>query len=407
MSDMIARRRRIEMQFEFHLPTKIIFGSGTLSRLGEEAKRYGKKPLCVTGTRAMKRTGILKRALSSLENAGIPSILFDEVEPNPRASTVDKGAEIARKERCDLILGLGGGSAMDAAKGIAVAARGEHSIWKYIADWEEGYIPPGDALPIGLIPTVAATGSEADMVSVITNWETHEKAVLVGECLIPAFSIVDPELTFSVPPDTTADGGIDIICHVLETYFTAKRSFPISDRFGESIVATVIENLGKATMKGDDLEARSSLSWASSLALTGIASAGLAGGFVIHPIEHALSGHYDISHGKGLAILLPSVMEYTIPKAPKRYAQLAERVFNMQTESIGEGERAMICVEKIRSFLKSVRMDLRLSDLGIDASKFETMADDILRIYGIRGQYLENPRRLYKEDIINILTMSL
>ncbi len=395
------------MKFEFHLSTKIVFGPGTLSMLGEEAKKYGKRPLCVTGTSAMKRTGILKRALSSLESAGLHSIVFDEVEPNPRSSTVDKGAEIARKERCDLILGLGGGSAMDAAKGIAVAARGKHSIWRYIADWEEGYVTPEEALPIGLIPTIAATGSEADMVSVITNWETHEKAVLAGECLIPEFSIIDPELTFSVPPETTADGGIDIICHVLETYFTAKRSFPISDRFSESIVATVIENLGKAMMRGDDPEARSNLSWASSLALTGIASAGLAGGFVIHPIEHALSGHYDISHGRGLAILLPSVMEYTIPKSPKRYAQLAERVFGVHSTVIGDEEKAKICVEKVRDFLKSVSLNCRLSDLGIDASKFETMAEDTIRIYGTWEGYLENPRRLYKEDIINILTMSL
>jgi alcohol dehydrogenase YqhD (iron-dependent ADH family) len=395
------------MRFEFHLPTRIIFGPGKLSRIGAEAKRFGKKPLLVTGKRMVEKTGILKRAIDHLYESGLVPTVFGEIEPNPRVTTIDRGAEIAKKEQCDLILGLGGGSAMDAAKGIAVTALGKGSVWSYTAHWKEGYREPEKALPIGLIPTIAATGSEGDMVAVISNWETHEKAVLGGKSLMPAFSIVDPELTFSVPSETTADGGIDIICHVLETYFTAKESSPLSDRFAESIVITVIENLRRAMLKGDDLEARSNLSWASSLALTGIASAGLAGGFVIHPIEHALSGHYDISHGRGLAILLPSVMAYTIPVFPKRCAQLAERVFGVQDDSMSEEERAEASVERMVAFLKSVDLSMKLSDVGIDSSKFEVMAEDTLRIYGNRDGCLENPRKLYRDDIINILKMSL
>ncbi|MEW5806641.1 MAG: iron-containing alcohol dehydrogenase [Acidobacteriota bacterium] len=395
------------MKFEFRLPTRMVFGPGEISKIGQESKKLGRRPLLVTGRRAMKETGILGRVIGFLENEKIHPVLFDEIEPNPRVSTVDRGAEIARKGECDFILGLGGGSAMDAAKAIAVAAVGMESIWRYIADWKDDYIEPRKALPIGLIPTIAASGSEADMVSVITNWETHEKAVLGGDCCIPAFSIIDPELTFTVSPETTADGGIDIICHVLETYFTAKAHSPVADRFTESIVLTVMENLKKAMVKGDDLEARSALSWASSLALCGIPSAGLSGGFVIHPIEHALSGHYDISHGRGLAILLPSVMRYTLKVRPRRYAQLAERVFHIKEKDLSEMERAELCVQKMVDFLKSVDLDKNLSDLGIGSSKFRVMAEDIIRVDGTRAGYLDNPRKLYKEDIIRILEMSL
>ncbi len=393
------------MKFEIYLPTKIIFGPGEVKRVGEESKKLGKRPLIVTGQKAMGRTGILNKVLSSLEKSRCDPVLFNKVEPNPRIKTVDQGARLARKEQCDLVIGLGGGSAMDAAKGIAIAALGNESIWTYIAHWEDSYRPPLKALPIALIPTIAATGSEADMVSVITNWKTHEKAVLFGECNLPVFSIVDPELTFSVPPDTTAEGGIDIICHVLEPYFTSRSNSPIADRFIEGVVLTVMENLKKAMEQGNNLEARCHLSWASTLALTGIMDAGLSGTFVIHPIEHALSGHYDISHGRGLAILLPAVMEYTLPSRPNRYAQLLERVFHIQGDHLSKEGKAKMCVEKMISFLQGVNLYNKLSDLGIDDSKFEMMAEDTIRIYGANRGYLDNPRRLYKKDIINIFEM--
>jgi alcohol dehydrogenase YqhD (iron-dependent ADH family) len=393
------------MKFEVCLPTKIIFGPGVLKRIGEESRKVGKRPLVVTGKKAMQETGILDRVLSSLKKSQCDPVVFNKIEPNPRVKTVDQGARLARENGCDLIIGLGGGSAMDAAKAIALAALGEASIWSYIAYWKDFYQPAREALPIALIPTIAATGSEADTVSVITNWETHEKAVLFGDCLLPVFSIVDPELTFFVSPETTADGGIDIICHVLEPYFASKSVSPISDRFTEGIVLTVMENLKKAMDHGKDLEARSHLSWASTLALSGFTSAGLSGGFVIHPIEHALSGHYDISHGKGLAILLPAVMEYTIPIHGERYAQLAERVFQVRDADLSEEDKARRCVQEMIAFLQSVSLYCRLSDLGIDDSKFEEMAEDTIRIYGGGRGYLDNPRKLYKEDIVKIFEM--
>lgn len=395
------------MKFEVTLPTKIIFGPGEVKRVGKETNRVGKRPLVVTGQKSMKETGILDRVLSFLNKARIEPVVFNKIEPNPRVESVDQGARLAREKGCDLIIGLGGGSAMDAAKAIAVAALGKESVWSYIAYWKDFYQTPQKALPIGLIPTIAATGSEADRVSVITNWETHEKAVLIGDCLLPVFSIVDPELTFSVPPETTADGGIDIICHVLEPYFASRSDSPLSDRITEGVVLTVMENLKTAMNQGKDLNARSHLSWASTLALSGITSAGLSGGFVIHPIEHALSGHYDISHGKGLALLLPAVMEYTIPVRAGRYAQLAERVFQVWDTGLSEEDKAHRCVQKMIVFLQSVNLHCKLSDFGIDDSKFEEMAEDTIRIYGGGRRYLDNPRKLYKEDIVKIFQMCL
>ncbi len=387
--------------FTFYLPTKIIFGPGTIDRVGLEASKLGDRALIVTGKSSSSTFGILDKVRGSLTDEGLAVVVFNEIEPNPRTTTIDRAGELARQEKCEFVIGLGGGSPMDAAKAIAVAAVENRPIWDFIPHGRTPSRPVKKALPIMEIPTLAATGSEADAGGVFTNWETHEKATLFLPLLYPRVSIVDPELTLTVPKDYTADGGIDIICHVIEGFFTGAENCPVQDRFSMAIIKTVMESLPVVLADLKNIEARANLSWASAVALSGMVNAGRGGAFPIHALEHALSGHYDVSHGRGLAVLLPALMEYTYKARPAKYAMLAEELFCLPRENRTDVEMAARAVEEMRRFLKSVDRLINFKDIGItDDSKFEKMADDTLRIYGIDEEFLPNPKPLYREDIL-------
>ncbi len=396
------------LNFEFALPTRILFGVGQLDKLGKECKKIGGRPLLVTGRSAMRRTGILDRVLDLLESAGIRPVLFEKIEPNPRAKTVDEAAEIARSEKCDYVIGLGGGSAMDAAKGIAAAAKSGRPIWDHIYSGEgQTYIPVREALPIVCVPTIAATGSEANRGGVITNGDTNEKAGLFSPALFPTLSVVDPALTVSCPLEYTLDGGIDIISHVSETYFTGTSSSYLQDRFSESIMKTVITYLPKAAKNPNDLEARTHLSWSSTVALSGLVNLGRGGSFPLHALEHCVSGHYDISHGRGLALLLPPLMKYTASARPEKYIEMGINVFGLNFDSENIEHAAAQSIEAMIGFLASIDRYLHFSDLGIGDEKFERMAEDAIRIYGAGKDFLENPKPIDKAGIIQIFRMAL
>ncbi|SYZ72750.1 putative NADH-dependent butanol dehydrogenase A [Candidatus Zixiibacteriota bacterium] len=394
--------------FTFFLPTKIIFGPGEIQKVGIEAKTLGEKALIVTGKRSASAFGIVNKVEDLLEKEGIGAVIYDKIEPNPRSATIDNAAKLAEKNGCDFVIGLGGGSAMDAAKGIAAAASGATPIWDYIYHGQPIVKRITKALPIMEIPTLAATGSEANSGAVISNWETNEKAVLGSPLLFPRVSIIDPELTITVPKDYTIDGGIDIICHVIEGFFTGADNTPIQDRFSLSVARTVMDYLPEAVEDPADIEARSQLSWSSAVALSGMVGSGRGGAFPLHAMEHALSAHYDISHGRGLALLLPRLMEHTYPARPHKYAIMARELFGIDPEGKSELEVAKLAVDWMIDFLQSVGRYIRLSDLGIsDESKFGVMADDTLRIYSRNREYLDNPKPLYKKDIIEIFRMAL
>lgn len=390
--------------FTFHLPTKIIFGPGSINQVGEEAVKLGRRALIVTGKRSASAFGIIDTVTTSLEREGVATVVFDKIEPNPRTTTIDEAGRLARENKCDFVIGLGGGSPMDAAKAIAVAALENEPIWNFIPRGNELVKPVKKALPIMEIPTLAATGSEADAGGVFTNWETHEKAVLFSPLLYPRVSIIDPELTVTVPPDYTVDGGIDIICHVIEGLFTGEDNTPIQDRFAMSIIKTVMENIPPVLENPNNVEARANLSWASAVALSGMINSGRGGSYPIHALEHSLSGYYDISHGRGLALLLPVIMEYSFESRPVKYAMLAEELFDIHRDGQSDQELARKGIEAFKQFLASIDRLLTLKDVGIsDDARFEAMADDALRIYGENGKYLNNPKPLYKEDILSLL----
>lgn len=396
------------LNFRFVLPTQIIFGAGELNKLGVETKAIGKKPLIVTGKSSMRKTGILDRVINILGDVGITPVLFEKIEPNPRAKTIDEAGKLARDEGCDMVIGLGGGSPMDAAKAIATVAKSKRPVWDHVYSGAgETFIPVTEALPIVCVPTIAATGSEADSGGVISNDQTNEKAGIFGQPLFPTFSIVDPELTVTCPRDYTIDGGIDIMSHVLETYFTGTSDSYLQDRFTESICRTVINYLPIAARDPENIEARSHLSWCSTMALSGVINQGRGGNFPLHALEHAVSGHYDISHGRGLALLLPALMEFTMPARHKKYVEMGINMFGMNFTIESDEQAAQKSIDTMKKFLASVDRHIRFSDLGIGDEKFEQMADDTIKIYGRGKQYLDNPRPIDKAGILEIFNNSL
>ncbi len=350
----------------FYIPTRFIIGGGSLAQLGREAARLGKTALLVTGKSSMRRTGVLDKILKDLEEKGVRPTVFEKVEPNPRASTIDEGAQIARDNNIEMIIGLGGGSSMDAAKCIALAAGGTDPIWAY---YEGKAVSKPKALPIILVPTVAASGSEANNGAVFTRWETHEKVVLMHPQTYPRVSIVDPALTLTLPTRPTAQGGVDIFCHLVESYITASEPNLINDSLKEACMRTVVESLPPLLSQLDNLDLRSRLSWASTIACSQFAELGGGGGMMtLHGIEHALSGVYDIAHGDGLASLLIAWMKYTYPAREDRFKSLGKNVFDKP-----DGLKAT------EDWLKTIGMAHKLKDLGACEADFSSLACNALK----------------------------
>lgn len=330
--------------------------------MGIEAAKLGRKAILVTGKSSLCKTGVIDRVINDLKNNGVETFIYNRIEPNPRVTTVDEGAKLVREDGIGLVIGIGGGSAMDAAKGIVIASSGTRSVWDYI----NKNIEAGEIVPkLILIPTVAASGSEANSGAVITNWQTHEKCVLNSPHIYPKISIVDPELTLTLPTKTTVQGGVDIFCHLVEPYITAEIPTPLTDAIVEATLRLVVEYLPRILAKPDDIYARSQLSWASTIACSPFISLGGGdGAMTLHGIEHPLSGYYDIAHGDGLAALILAWMRYTNPVRKERFKFLGRNVFNQPDGIIGT-----------KRWLEKIGMIINLSELCIEPQRIGEMAD--------------------------------
>lgn len=390
------------LNFDLYLPTKLIFGIGTIERVGIEAKGIGKKALIVTGKRSSLKNGVLERIVYLLSKENIESVIFNKIESNPKNTVIDEGGRIARSEKCDFVIGLGGGSAMDSAKGIAVVAKEDGEIWDFIPDGRRIPKRITSALPIMEIPTLSASGSEANGGAVITNPETKEKIFFRSYHLFPKISIIDPSLTVTVPPDKTAEGGVDILCHVLDPYLTnLEPNTPLQERLQESVILTVMENLPVAVEDGKNLDARSNLAWCAVFAVSGFPNFGENAGFPMHAIEHPISALYDIPHGRGLSALIPPFMEKMIELNPSRIARLGAKIF--QINETGEKKQIQLTIKKMIKWLERIGMLTKLRDLGVKKESFERIAEDAIRISGMGKNYLAGFPQLNKEGIIEIL----
>ena len=395
------------MNFEFQNPTKIIFGAGVLSHLGATAKTYGTRALLVTGGGSVKRSGVFERAVASLEAAGVSVVECTGVEPNPRITSVTRGRDIARSENCDVVIAIGGGSVMDAAKVIAAATLYEGDPWDMIAHGQEHWVIPTRALPIITVPTLAATGSEMNHGAVISNDESKVKSFVHADCLFPKAAIVDPELTVTVPKNQTAYGVCDLITHVTEGYFNGVDGTPLQDRFAEGVILTAMEWGPKAVADGGDLEARTQVQWASVVALNGWVQAGTGGGYPVHMIEHALSAHHDITHGAGLAIVNPAWMRTAAKVRPARFAQFAQRIFGLSAAGKDELSLAMEGIDKFESFLQSLGCPVRLSEIGIGDELFSRYAEDAVLVAHDQQGNLPGRPPLSRDGIIEVLRSAL
>ena len=352
----------------FQTPIKLVFGEGTVDKAGQEAAKLGTRALVVIGGSSAKKTGLLDKVLADLKANGVEAHVFEGITPNPRTTTVDEAAAQATKLNVDLIIGLGGGSVMDASKAINLAYSGGQPVFDYYT----GATDPKEVKPkasLMLICTMAATGSEFNNWAVVTNWDTHEKRAMGVPLFYPATSIVDPALTLSMPVDQVAKGGVDIFLHVMENYITHEGGAPMSDAIREAIMKVAVDWLPPSVKDPNDLAARSHLSWASTLACSQIIALGGGLGYrPIHLIEHPVSGYFDVAHGDGLSALTPSWLRQCMGARGDRITKVAKNVFG------ASGDPA----DAVEAWLDSVGMKTSLSKLGVTEDKFEAMAQTAL-----------------------------
>ncbi len=384
--------------FRMYNPTKLIFGPDTVKQLGALVAPYGTSVLLVYGGGSIKRTGLYDAVMTELRGIGAVVHELPAVEPNPRLGTVHKGIDICRKEKVGFILAVGGGSVIDAAKAVAVGVPYEGDMWDFCL--RKAQI--NEALPLGTILTLSATGSEMNGNSVITNWEEKQKRSFGSIHANPKFSILDPTLTFTVPQDQTVNGIVDMMSHVFETYFNLTTDTPLQERMCESVLQTVIENGEIALKSPSDYAARANLMLCGTIALNGTLSIGLKGDWASHGIEHEISAIYDIAHGAGLAIVFPNWMRYVYCERTERFVQYAVRVWNIDPAGKSDDEIALAGIEATRAYFKRIGAPSSLGELGIGGEELDRMAEKAVH-FGPLGSF----KKLEKDDVKAILEMSL
>lgn len=388
--------------FEWSLPTKVIFGLGQFEQASKHVRGLGKQALVVTSRSFAPggpRHNVLSQLLDQLGRIGVECQVYSQIEANPRTQTIDQAADLARAFKPRYVLALGGGSVMDAAKAIALLCVNPGSIYDY------AYKGPGKertkfnhALPVVCIPTVAATSSETNFFSVVTHWEQKRKVTLFGQPLQPTLSIIDPQLTYSVSPRQTVDGAFDMITHVMETYLSTTEPAFFQDRLTDGFVESVVHALRQVLAHPTHEEGRSTLSWCASFALSG-AFSGRTGGWPIHTLEHGLSAYQDMAHGRGLAILLPRVIDFDcqVPAVAEKMRLFNERVFGR--------------ADGLVAFMKEVGAYTTLSAEvapGTDVTKFieytvEHAFDTKAILVREQQPFLDNIRPILREDAFQIL----
>lgn len=367
-------------EFTYHNPTKVIFGPGVVRQVGVEAAAIGKRALVVTGKGHAERSGQLARVRGLLDGEGVGVEYLKGIDPNPRIRSAREGAAICRDRKIDLVIALGGGSVMDISKVIAAAALYEGDAWDLTRPRQKTCAPPTASLPTMMIPTLAATGSEMNPNAVVTNLDTMEKVPVSNPLLYPRVSIIDPELTCSVPRDHTAYGIVDTITHTMESYVNGADDTPLQDQLQEGLIRTVMEWGPKALADGKDIRARTHLQWASVIALNGWTHIGCSPpGFPMHMIEHAVSAHYDIAHGAGLAAIMPAFMKMACKTRLDKYVQFADRILGIEVGDEGLADVAAEGIEQFETYIRSLGLPTRLSGVGIGTEKFDRIAGDVLR----------------------------
>ena len=382
--------------FNFYSPTEFIFGRDTENECGKYVKKYGgTKVLIHYGGGSAVKSGLLDRVKASLDSENIPYVLLGGVKPNPRDTLIYEGIELCRKENVDFILSVGGGSCIDSSKGIACGVPYDGDFW----DFYEKKTFVQKALPIGTVLTIAAAGSEGSGGSVVTKEDGMLKRDTGSDLLRPRFSILNPQLTCTLPAYQTACGATDIMAHVFERYFTNTREVEITDRLCEAVLITMVKETPRVIADPGNYEARANIMWAGTVAHNDIVGVGRSQDWNSHGIEHELSGLYDCAHGAGLAVVMPAWMEFVYKHDVMRFAQMATRVFGCEMNFENPEDTALKGIYAFRRFLHDIGMPINFEELGAKAEDIPVLIEK----FGIGDGQTWGFVRLSAKDIEEIL----
>lgn len=389
-------------KFTYDIPTKVYFGGDQLSHLGPELKKFGKRVLLCYGGGSIKKTGLYDKIVAEIEKAGLELFELSGIEPNPRVTSVNRGAQICKDKHIDVLLAVGGGSVIDCTKFVGAGKYYDGDAWDLVTR----KAPITNCLPIVTVLTLAATGSEMDCGGVITNLETNDKIGMGASIMRPRVSFLDPANTYTVSPYQTACGSADIFSHLVETYFNPTGSMFMLDTFMEGMMKTVVKYAPVAVAHPKNEEARANLMWTSSWAINDFVSACQRCTWSCHPMEHQLSAYYDITHGLGLAILTPRWMRYVLDETTaERFRNFAVSVFGVDP-TLPNMEAAKAGIEAVEKFLfEDLKLTKTLTELGIDKTHFAEMADKACHAKG--GRVLKGYKHLTPKDVEAIYEMCL
>lgn len=358
--------------FKYWAPTRYEFGRGTENLAGQQSKDEGMTSvLVVYGHKSAIASGVLGRVCDSLQKSGIKVETLGGIDPNPTDDRVYEGIDIVRRNGIDGIVAVGGGSVIDTAKAIAAGACYDGDFWDFWA----GRSTITRALPVGVVLTIPAAGSEGSGNSVITKIEgQHKISLRTDYWLRPRFALMNPELTFTLPPYQTAAGAVDMMAHIFERYYSPTPDVQTTDRISEGLIMAIMDRVKAVLAQPDDYEARANLMWAGTLAHNGLCGCGRAEDWASHGMEHELSAVYGVTHGAGLAVVNSAWMEFMATHKPEKVAQMAHRIFGVEDSGDKEAD-ALEGVRRLRSFYRSIGMPLTLAELGITTPDI----DDLVR----------------------------
>ncbi len=385
--------------FNFYSPTEFVFGKERENECGKYVKKYGgTKVLIHYGSGSAVRSGLLDRVKRSLDAENIPYVELGGVQPNPRDTKIYEGIELCRREGVDFILSVGGGSCIDSSKGIALGVPYDGDFWDFYGTGK----PVEKALPIGTVLTIAAAGSEGSGASVVTKEEGMFKRDTGSDLLRPRFSVLNPELTCTLPAYQTACGATDIMAHVFERYFTNTPEVEITDRLCEAVLLTMIKEVPRVIADPCNYEARANIMWAGTVAHNDIVGVGRSQDWNSHKIEHELSGLYDCAHGAGLAVVMPAWMEFTMSHNVMRFAQAAVRIWGCQMNFENPEETAKEGIRAFRRFLRSIGMPINFAELDAKKEDIPVLVEKLGLGDGKTGGFVQ----LTSADVAEILRIA-
>ena len=384
--------------FEYHNPARIIIGKGRENDVGGFVKEYGTKALICYGGDYLKKNGLLDRIENSLTESGISFLEFDGVVPNPRLSGVQTCIDLCRKNDVDFVLAVGGGSAIDTAKAVAAGVLYEGDLWETFL----GHDTVKAALPVGVVLTLPASGSESSKACVVTKDEGHQKRMISSPLILPKFAILNPETTYTLPAYQTAAGCTDIMSHVMERYFTQTENVDFTDRLLEAALRTMLNVTPRVLRDPTNYNYRAEIMFVGNVAHNDLLGMGRQEDWACHNIEHELSALYDVTHGAGLAVVTPAWMKHVYKQNLQRFVQFAVRVMDVDIAFEHQEEIALEGIRRLENFFKSIGMPTTLHDVGITDDRYEEMALRALDGGATTGFFA----KLDKEDIIAIFELA-